>query len=174
MDVPVVAAARFKGDIEDADLAGGKGGKIALANKILCEPIIGLANGEHHVILMCFPGMCRAFLSPYLFCHAESCPCFGPAGVKCRVGQDLRNLRPGDPVLFCHHQVVLERGIHKSLRHQGRHSDQRTVPKGQLGLAAPHLSEQNIIVELGKFGGKLPQGISARRLFDCHCIGSFL
>lgn len=24
MDVPVVAAARFKGDIEDADLAGGK------------------------------------------------------------------------------------------------------------------------------------------------------
>ena len=25
MDVPVVAAARFKGDIEDADLAGGKG-----------------------------------------------------------------------------------------------------------------------------------------------------
>ena len=84
------------------------------------------------------------------------------------MGQDLRDLRPGDAVLFGAHQVVLEGGVHQALGHQRGHRDQGAVPEGQLRLAAPHLAEQHVVIELREFGGELSQRIPSRGLFDRH------
>ena len=59
------------------------------------------------------------------------------------MGQNFRDLRFRDAVLFRRHQVVLEGGIRQPLGHQRRHRDQGAVPQGQGFLTAPHLAEQH-------------------------------
>jgi hypothetical protein len=48
MDVPVVAAARLKGHIENTDLFRGNGRKKAPACKILRKAVVGRTDGEDH------------------------------------------------------------------------------------------------------------------------------
>ena len=48
MDVPVVAAAGLKGDVEDPRLLRGEGGEEAPAGKIPGVGSVGLPDGEHH------------------------------------------------------------------------------------------------------------------------------
>ena len=109
VDVPVIPASRLKGDIEYPYLTGGEGGKLALAGKILGKAIVGAANGEHHSVgVSLFATVRRISLAPDLLCHAEGCPRFRPARIKGRMGQDIRDLFPRDPILLGHHQMVLE------------------------------------------------------------------
>lgn len=79
-----------------------------------------------------------------------------PPRVKRGVGKDFRYLRPGYTVILCGHQMVLERGIRQSLRHQRHHRHHAAVSKGKLALSAPHLAKQYIVIELCEFGGKVP------------------
>ena len=69
--------------------------------------------------------------------------------------------------------MVLEGAVHQSLGHESHHGHQGAVPQGQFILPAPNLAKQYIVVELGKFGGKLPQSISASCLFYCHINTSY-
>ena len=135
----------------------------------MSKAVVGSPDGEHHLFLV--PGLAvitGIIVCPDLLGHAEGRPGLGPAGVKGRVGQNLRDLLPGDAVLPGGSQVVLEGAVHQPLGHQRHHRDQRPVPQGELILPAPDLTKEHIVIELGKFGGKFPQGISARRLFHCH------
>ncbi len=107
-------------------------------------------------------------IRPDLLRHAEGRPRLGPSRVKRRVRNDFRYLRPGHPVVLCGHQMILERGVRQPLRHQGNHRHYAAVAQGKLALSAPHLAEQHVVVELCEFGGKVPQGIPARCLLNCH------
>ena len=84
------------------------------------------------------------------------------------MGQDLRDLLPGDPVLPGGRQMVLERAVHQPLGHQGHYGDQGSVPQRELVLPAPDLTKEHIVVQFREFGRELPQGLPARRLFYCH------
>lgn len=46
VDVPVVPASRFKGDMEDSDLICGERRQIALPSEVLGEPVVGGPDGE--------------------------------------------------------------------------------------------------------------------------------
>src|SRR5699024_5526378 len=78
VDVPVVAAARLKGDVggRDAVLAA-EGLQVAFANKVLCVGVVGGAQAEDAAV-----GLLGLLVRPDLFGHAEGGPGLGPAGVK--------------------------------------------------------------------------------------------
>lgn len=61
VNVPVVAALRLKGHIENAYLLGRNRSKIALTNEKLRKSIVRSAYREHHFRLMC--RLCIANLS---------------------------------------------------------------------------------------------------------------
>ena len=126
MDMPVIPAARLKGDIEDPHLAGGEGRQIALSGEILGKAVVGVTDGEYHAVLVCL-FFIAGILCPDLLGHTEGRPCFGPSCIEGRMGQDFRDLAAGDPVLLCRHQVMLEGGIRQPLGHQRGHGDQRAV-----------------------------------------------
>ena len=142
--------------------------QVALAHKILGKAVVGGADGEDHLLLMLRLAVLGRIPCPDLLCHAEGGPGLGPTGVKGGVGEDLRDLFPGDAVLPGRGQVVLEGAVHQPLRHEGDHGDQGAVPQGQLILPAPHLAEEHIVIQLSELGSKLPQSVSARGLFHCH------
>lgn len=60
--------------------------------------------------------------------------------------------------------MVLERAVHQPLAHQHSDSEDGAQLEGQ-ALPIPHLAKENVIVELGELGGKLPQLVPARCLF---------
>ena len=183
MNVPVVTAAGFKGHIVNTNLLRRKRCEIALPDKIFRKGVIGCADGKDHFLLMlgfCIGGI---VLRPNLLCHTEGRPRLGPARIKCRVSQDLRNFRFGHAVVLCSCQVVLKGRIRQSLRHQRHHCYNAAVSQGKIVFPAPHLPEQYIIIQFRKFRSKFPQSLSACRLFDCHipflpsnfqCVDPFL
>ena len=169
MDVPVVAAAGLERHVVDADLLGGKGREVALPDKVFRECVVGGTDGKGHLVLV--SGLCVGavvLVCPDLLRHAEGRPCLGPSRIKRRVRKDFRYLRPSHAIVPCGHQMVLERRVRQSLRHQGHHRHHAAVSKGKPVFSAPHLAEQHIVIELCEFGGKVPQGISACCLFNCH------
>ena len=161
VDVPVVTAAGFKGHIEDFDLLRGDRRKIALPAEILCETVIGRAEGEDHTVLVQLLFISVFRICPDVFCHAECCPCFRPTRIKCGVCQDLRNFAAGDPIFLCHCQMMTEGSIRQPLRHQRCHGDEGTVARGKLAFPAPNLTEKNIIIELCELRRKFTKHISA-------------
>ena len=168
MDVPVVAAAGLERHVVDADLLGGKGREVALPDKVLRECVVGGTDGKGHFVLMLSSCVGGIAIRPDLLRHAEGRPRLGPSRVKRRVRKDFRYLRPGHPVVLCGHQMILERRVRQPLRHQGHHRHHAAVSKGEPVFSAPHLAEQHIVIELCEFGGKVPQGISARCLLNRH------
>ena len=52
VDVPVVPAARLKGDIENVYLRGGQGCQIAFSAEIGGKTVVGCADGEHYLVLV--------------------------------------------------------------------------------------------------------------------------
>ena len=168
MDVPVVAAAGLERHVVDADLIGGKGREVALPDKVLRKCVVGGADRKGHLVLVLSSCISSIAIRPDLLRHAKGRPRLGPSCVKRRMCKDFRYLRPGHAIVLCGHQMILERRVRQALRHQGHHRHDATVPQGELALSAPHLAEQHIVVELCEFGGELPQGISTRRLLNCH------
>ena len=61
--------------------------------------------------------------------------------------------------------MILERRVRQPLRHARHHRHHAAVPKGKVALSAPHLSEQNVVVELCEFGGEVPPGLPLHFLF---------
>ena len=51
-DMPVVPAARLKGDIENAHLCGGQRCRIAFPAEIGCKTVVGCADGERYLVLV--------------------------------------------------------------------------------------------------------------------------
>jgi len=117
VDVPVVPAAGLKGHVENAYLGGRQGGQIALADEIPGKSVVGCADGEHHLALVQRLAICGRLLRPDLLGHAEGCPGLGPACVEGRVGQNLRDLRPGHAVFLGGLQMIAEGGIRQPLGH---------------------------------------------------------
>ncbi len=76
--MPVVPAARFKGDIENTHLFFGYRRKIALPDKILRKAVVGRADGEQNRILILFlfrePRLCFV---PHVLCQPEYRPRLG-------------------------------------------------------------------------------------------------
>ena len=161
VDMPVVAAAGFKGYIEYFDLRRGNRRKIALPAEILCETVIGRSDGKYHTVLMTLLFVGAFLVCPDVLCHAECCPCLRPTRIKCGVCQDLRNFAAGDTVFFCHCQMMTEGGIRQPLRHQCCHGDEGTVACRKLAFPAPNLTEKNIIIELCELRRKFTKHISA-------------
>ena len=161
VDVPVVAAAGFKGYIEDFDLRRGNRRKIALPAEILCEAVIGRADGEDHTVLVQLLFVGAFLVCPDVLCHAECCPSLGPTRIKRSVRQDFRNFTAGNSVFLGHLQMMSERGIRQPLRHQCCHGDEGTVACRKLAFPAPNLTEKNIIIELCELRRKFTKHISA-------------
>ncbi len=141
VDVPVVPAARLKGDVVNANLCGGQGCQIAFSAEILCKTVVGCTDGKHHFTLVLCLGILCSVLCPDFLGHAESRPRLGPTCIKRRMGQDLCNLSPGNTVVFRCRQVIPKRGVRQSLRHQCHHRHKAAVPEGEFILSAPHLPE---------------------------------
>ena len=168
MDMPVVAAAGLKRHIVNADLLGGKGREVALPDKVLRKRVVGDTDRKGHLVLMLSSCISGIIICPDLLRHAKGRPRLGPSRIKRRMRKDFRYLSPSHPVVLCGHQMILERGVRQPLCHQGNHRHHAAVSKGKPVFSAPYLAEQHIVIELCKFGGKIPQGVSARRLFNCH------
>ena len=161
VDVPVVAAAGFKGHIEDFDLRRGNRRKIALPAEILCKAVIGRADGEDHTVLVQLLFISVFRICPDVLCHSECRPSLRPTRIKCGVCQDLRNFAAGDPIFLCHCQMMTEGSIRQPLRHQRRHGDEGAVTCRKLAFPAPNLTEKNIIIELCELRRKFTKHISA-------------
>ena len=169
MGVPVVAAAWLERNVVNADLLGGKGREVALPDKVLRKCVVGGTDGKGHLVLV--SGLCVGavvLVRPDLLRHTKGRPRLGPSRVKRRMRKDFRYFRPGHTIVLCGHQMIFERGIRQPLRHQGHHRHHASVSKGKPVFSTPHLAEQHIVIELCEFGGKVPQGISTCRLFNCH------
>lgn len=71
-------------------------------------------------------------------------------------------------VYMTDHYRLGKEAISKPLGHQRDDSHKGAVAETELLLSTPDLAKEHIIVQFRKFRGKFAQGISARRLFDCH------
>ena len=139
-----------------------------MPDKVPRKCVVGGTDGKGHLVLVLSSCISGIAIRPDFLRHAKGRPRLGPSRVKRRVRKDFRYLIPGHAVVLCRHQMILERGVRQTLRHQGHNRHHAAVSKGKLALSAPHLAEQHIVVELREFGGKVPQSISACRLFNCH------
>ena len=168
MDMPVVAASRLKGHIENPHLLLGDRRKIAFPAEILRKTIICRADWKDHGCSVFCHGAVVRFLAPHFFCHAERRPCFRPSCIKGGMGQDLSNFFLGNAIFLCTFQMIFERRICKPLCHECRHRHKGTVTQRKLVLTAPYLSEQHIVVQFRKLWREIAQSISSGCLFDCH------
>lgn len=79
MNMPVVAATRFKSHVINADLRGGQWRQITLPDKVPGKSVVGCADREHHLTLMLGSRIGDSvLLCPNFFCHAERRPRLGP------------------------------------------------------------------------------------------------
>ena len=171
VDVPVVAATRLKGYIHHGYTIRHNRGYIALSDEILGIRIVGFAHRENNGLCIRFErggsGTVRR-ISPNLLSHAECCPRFRPTGIKGGMGQDFGYFCFGYAVLLCRFEVILERRIGQSLRHEGDNGNDGTVAEREQVIATPYLSEENIVVQTGELGGKLTKRIAPGGLFDFY------
>ena len=116
------------------------------------------------------PGFIRPGLVVDLLRESESRPCIGPTRIKGDVRQDFCHLGPSDPVDARKLKVMPECAIGYPLANQSADRDDATRLKGQLSLAAPHLAEEDIVVEAGELGRKIAQLVMTCRLLHCHCL----
>ena len=166
VDVPVVPAARLKGDVVDADLLGGDGSQIALADEVLGVSNVRLADGEDHRSLMLGPGTLVLRLDlPDFLGHVEDGPALGPAGVEGNVGDDGGNLLLSHTVGLGVLQVELEGRIGDAGSHQRGHGDDAAGFDVE-AVVVPVLTEENIVVVVGEGRGKGAEGVAASGLYD--------
>lgn len=85
------------------------------------------------------------------------------------MGEYFGYLGSGHSVLLRRFEMVLERGIGQSLRHQGHYGYDGTVAERKQIVPAPHFPEKNIIVQTCKFGGKFSERIASGSLLDFTC-----
>ena len=112
VDMPVVPAAGFKGDVgnENGLLRDPSADSDSFADEILGVACVLLTKTEEAAMILRL-----ADIGVDLFCHSESRPCIGPACVKGDMGQNLRHLRLGDAVIFGALEMVLKGTVDNAL-----------------------------------------------------------
>ena len=167
--MPVVAATRLKSDIYDRHASCHHGRNIALSDEILGIGIIRLANRKNDGLCIFFErtdcGTIGIF-SPNLFCHTKSCPCLGPARIKSGVGKDFGHFGFGYSVFLCRFEVILERRVGQSLRHEGDHRYDGAVAERKEVIATPHLPEKDVVIEVRELGCELAERVTSGCLLD--------
>lgn len=94
MDVPVIPAAGFKGDIRQS---ATQRGQPALSVKILCIGIVGLSDGKLDRFLVVGFGI---VFGPDVFREPECSPGFGPSGIKGCMRNEFCDFSSCDTVVF--------------------------------------------------------------------------
>ena len=77
VDMPVVAAGRFKGDIENGYLLGGNGSKVAVADKVLSVGVRFAYREEDRCGILFFLGYCSCLLVQTSFARRKTAQAFG-------------------------------------------------------------------------------------------------
>lgn len=172
VDVPVVAAARLEGDVGDLHLLLRKGSQVAVAGEVLRIGRIGFADGENHRALERRTRIiARRILGPDILGQPECRPGLGPAGIKSDMGDDFGDFAAGDAVVLRRLEMEGERAVGDALADKRGNRHQTAVAETEFVGSAPHLPEKDVVVERGKFGGKLPQLVAPCRLDNlllCH------
>ena len=81
----------------------------------------------------------------------------------------------GDTVVLGVLEVVEQGSVGDALGHECSHGDEAAVAQRQQVVAAPHLSEEDVVVGVGKFGGELAELLAPGRLYYfllCHSCSS--
>ena len=89
------------------------------------------------------------------------------------MGDDFGDLRPADAVLAGRLQVIGERRVGHALADEGGQGDEAAVAQAQEVVAAPYLSEEDVVVQAGKLGGELAQLVTSGCLYNfllCHTV----
>ncbi len=174
VDVPVVAAAWLEGDVGKRHLCVRDTGQVAVAREVAAVGRVRFADGENHRSLEGGFGVRGGrVVGPYVLGQAEGCPCLGPSGVEGDVGDNFGDLRPADAVLAGRLQVVGERRVGHALADEGGQGDEAAVAQAQEVVAAPYLSEEDVVVQAGKLGGELAQLVTSGCLYNfllCHTV----
>ena len=87
MNMPVVAAARFEGHVEDGNTSCADRSQPGFAGEELGKAVIGVSDGEEDcrsIILKLF--FCIGLFRPDFKSQAEGSPGFGPAGIESSMG----------------------------------------------------------------------------------------
>lgn len=103
VDVPVVTAAWFKGDIGNACLFTRDRGEVTVTSEILCISGVWFSDRKNHFALeRCFFIFIftRDIFIPYFFGKTECRPCFRPSCIEADVSDDLCNFRTRNTVVF--------------------------------------------------------------------------
>ena len=190
VDVPVVPAARFKGDIEGRDLVQRQRSEIALADEVLSISNVRVADGQEQAVLrILFDGIEPALVvlaataallfgsvlfGPDFLRQAEDGPALRPAHIHGGMRDDGGDLLFGDAVRLCVLQVINERTVGDARRHQGHDGDDAFLLDADR-LFIPYFSEQYVIVEVSEHRCELAELVSAGSLYDlfCHKYPSF-
>ena len=166
VDVPVVAAARLKGDVVDDHLLGRDRSEVALADEVLRVGVVRLSDRENHFLLEGGLGVGGRFGSlPDVLGEAEGAPGVGPARVEADVGEKFGNFRAGDAVLLGEFQMVHERRVDDPLRDERRDGDHAAVV-GVEARTVPNFAEEDVVVVFGKLRREIAELGAARRLGD--------
>lgn len=179
VDMPIIAAAWFKGDIAHGLhrlLALGQvfrcqGSQIAVAHEVLGVCRVGLADGEGQVVALA-AALCGrgGIILPHLFGLIEGRPSLGPSSVEGRMGDNLGNLCARDAIFAGLTQVKGERTVGDTLADERRDGDETAVAQPQKVVSTPHLTKKDVVVEVCKLWRKLTQlGASCRLYYFLLC-----
>ena len=163
--MPVVAAARLKGDVGDELRLRrvGQRVQVRLAREVLRVGVIGIAQAEDAAVSLGVLNIHRV-VGVHLQHHAEGGPGVGPAGVESHVREDGGHLASRDAVLLGGGYMMFERAVGHSLGHQRGHGEDGAHLHREV-VVAPHLAEQHVVVQGGKLGREGAERIAAGGLY---------
>ena len=127
MNMPVIPASRFKGDIADCECLSrfSKYIEIRLANKICSIRIIWLPQSKEPAMIF---RRCR--IGVYFFRHVESRPGIRPAGIKGNMSQNFCHFLLRHSVLPGSCQMILQRTVRDSFANECTDSDNASELEG--------------------------------------------
>ena len=167
MHVPVVAAARLEGHVAGTELRVSERCQVAVADEVLR---IGRIRLSHRKVLgKAFRRGHGAFLvlGPDLLREVEDSPALRPAGIHRDMGNEGCDLGTRHAVLLRVLEMVEKRGIRDALCHEGRDGEHALRLRGER-LLVPHLSEEDIVVQMGELRCEGSELIASCCLLHCN------
>ena len=71
-------------------------------------------------------------------------------------------------IFLCRFEVILERRVDQSLRHEDDHRYDGAVAEREQVVAAPHFSEKNVVIEVRELGCELAERVTSGCLLDFY------